>query len=146
MVRQATANDLDQLSVLFDGYRVFYRKTSDLSAARAFLAERIALKDSKIYVFEEEGQLSGFVQLYPLFSSTRMKKLWLLNDLYVDASQRGKGVSLKLIDEAKKLAYDTNACGVMLETEITNQIGNKLYPRTGFELNQSSNFYEWSVE
>ena len=146
-IREVRSWDIDQVTVLFDNYRVFYRKESDVESARQFLSERIENGDSRIYVCEnEENKLTGFVQLYPLFSSTRMRKLWLLNDLYVDVSSRGQGISLKLIERAKELVKETKAQGMFLETEITNDIGNSLYPRTGFKLNESSNFYEWSVE
>src|SRR5581483_10947029 len=37
-VTQATLDDLDALAPLFDGYRVFYRRASDLPAAREFPA------------------------------------------------------------------------------------------------------------
>ena len=81
---QATSQHIDQVVDLFDAYRVWYRKPSDKAAAKAFLLERIYAKESIIFVCEnEEKQLVGFTQLYPLFSSTRMKRLWLLNDLFV---------------------------------------------------------------
>jgi len=35
---------------------------------------------------------------------------------------------------------------MFLETEKPNLIGNKLYPKTGFELNEGSNFYEWNTK
>jgi len=75
-----------------------------------------------------------------------MGKLWLLNDLFVNPSFRGKGVSIGLIEKAKELVRDTNACGMFLETEKSNIVGNNLYPKTGFELNEGSNFYEWNVQ
>lgn len=146
-IREANINDLEPLAVLFDGYRIFYRKEPNLEGARQFLTERLDDGDSKIYVSEnQEGSLVGFVQLYPLFSSTRMEKLWLLNDLFVSPSSRGKGISLKLIEKAKELVLQSSACAMFLETEKTNQIGNNLYPKAGFELNESSNFYEWSIK
>lgn len=143
-VREAKKSDLDQLSALFDGYRVFYRKDSDKEKAKEFLSERLQNNDSEIYVYESnEGKLAGFVQLYPLFSSTRMRKLWLLNDLFVSPDFRGQGVSVKLIERAKQLVADSSAFGMFLETEKTNLIGNNLYPRTGFKLNEESHYYEW---
>ena len=144
--KKASFSDLDQLSTLFDGYRVFYRKESNVNAAEEFLKARLEQKDSVIFVAEENEQLLGFTQLYPLFSSTRMKKLWLLNDLYVASAHRGKGISKGLIDQAKALVKESGACGMFLETEISNEIGNALYPRTGFSLNEGSNFYDWNVE
>jgi GNAT superfamily N-acetyltransferase len=91
------------------------------------------------------GDLAGFVQLYPLFSSTRMKKLWLLNDLFVQEEYRGKGYSLALIEKSKKLCEETGACGLMLETHKENIIGNKLYERTGFSLDAEHNYYSWNT-
>ena len=145
--RKAGIEDVESLAVLFDMYRVFYRKESDIVGARAFLSERISNSDSILYVAEySENKLVGFVQLYPLFSSTRMKRLWLLNDLFVHSDFRNQGVSIGLIDQAKALVLETNACGMFLETERTNVVGNNLYPKTGFSLNEASNYYEWSPE
>lgn len=145
--RKAQNKDLDYVSELFDKYRVFYRKESDIQGAKVFLAERMSSDDSEIFVAENtESQLVGFVQLYPLFSSTRMEKLWLLNDLFVDPDNRGKGVSIGLINKAKELVQMSDACGMFLETEKSNLIGNNLYPKTGFELNKGANFYEWRIK
>lgn len=143
--RKATFEDLPQLAELFDQYRVFYHKESDIPAAESFLKERIENADSEIFVAENDGQLVGFVQLYPLFSSTRMKRYWLLNDLFVNENYRGKGFSKGLIEEAKELAKLTNSAGILLETGKSNDIGNKLYPSCGFELYDEVNFYEWKI-
>ncbi|WP_434037406.1 GNAT family N-acetyltransferase [Formosa sp. 4Alg 33] len=143
--RNAVENDLKSVAVLFDAYRVFYNKETDVKSAVTFLSERLKHRDSEIFVAEnEKGQLVGFVQLYPLFSSTRMEKLWLLNDLFVTPDFRGKGVSVKLIEIAKNLVRETHACGMFLETSKSNIVGNKLYPKTGFKLNEDSNYYEWN--
>lgn len=144
--RKANLNDVHELSILFDGYRVFYHKEKDKESAAIFLTERIQNKDSQIFVTESDGKLTGFVQLYPIFSSTRMKKYWLLNDLYVNEKFRGKGFSKQLIEGAKNLCRETSACGMLLETGKNNDIGNQLYPSCGFELYDSVNFYEWSTE
>jgi len=146
IVRSVNIEDVAQLSTLFDAYRVFYQKKTDLKAASNFLKERINNKDSELFVCEnEENILVAFVQLYPLFSSTKMKKLWLLNDLYVEKHCRGKGISVLLIDSAKALVKATNACGMFLETSKTNLVGNNLYSKTGFTLNNEANYYEWLI-
>lgn len=143
IIRAEMAN-LDQIIKLFDAYRVWYRKESNKEMAREFLTERIKNKESIIYACEnEEGKLVGFTQLYPIFSSVRMKRMWLLNDLFVDPDFRGQGISKMLINQAKDLCNKTNACGVLLETEPSNDIGNNLYPATGFEL-EENNFYFWT--
>ena len=105
------------------------------------------MKESVIFIAEsEQNELTGFVQLYPIFSSTRMKRLWLLNDLYVNDRFRSQNISIQLIDAAKKLAVETDSAGLILETAKSNKIGNNLYPRTNFELDFDHNYYSWSPE
>jgi GNAT superfamily N-acetyltransferase len=144
-VRKATLDDLQPLTQLFNAYRVFYGKDEDLNGAEKFISDRLKQNDSVIFVADDNTTLKGFVQLYPLFSSTRMKKLWLLNDLFVDNQFRGQGISIALIDQSKQLCRDTGACGMYLETAKSNTIGNQLYPRAGFTLNSDHNFYDWDV-
>ena len=74
MTKQATINNLEELAPLFDAYRQFYDKKSDIKAAEKFLEARIVNDESVIYLaFNEDEKAVGFVQLYPSFSSTRMK-------------------------------------------------------------------------
>ncbi len=144
-IRKAETHDIDALTQLFDAYRVFYEKESDLPAAKTFLLERIKNNDSEIFIaFNAENIAMGFVQLYPLFSSTRMKRLWLLNDLYVQPGYRGKKVSVALIEKAKEVSRNSKAAGLMLETAKSNLIGNSLYVATDFVLDEEHNYYSWS--
>lgn len=145
-IKKAELSHLESLNELFDQYRRFYKKTSDLDASRAFLKERIEKNESEIFMAWEGENATGFVQLFPLFSSTRMARYWLLNDLFVAPEHRGKGVSKALIERAKTLCRETNACGMYLETGKDNDIGNQLYPATDFKLMDSVNFYEWTEE
>lgn len=142
-IKQAHSSHLNALARLFDGYRVFYKKESNLDAAKRFLNERMQQKESMIFVALLEEQLVGFTQLYPLFSSTNMTKLWLLNDLYVEPKQRGKHISKGLIKAAQEHCKLTKANGISLETEKNNVPGNALYPKMGFALDQEHNFYFW---
>lgn len=141
--REAVIEDLDLIVELFDKYRVFYGKESNKSEAEKFISERLKLKESKVFVAEAENELVGFVQLYPIFSSTNMQRLWLLNDLFVDQVHRGKGISKQLIERSKIMCAETDACGLILETDKTNMVGNKLYPSAGFSLDKTHNFYFW---
>lgn len=143
-IRKATLEDLKLVVELFDKYRVFYEKESDKRKAEEFISERLKLNDSEIFIAENDNKSTiGFVQLYPIFSSTRMQRLWLLNDLFVDNEHRGKGVSKQLIETAKELCKQTNSCGLILETAKTNIVGNELYPKVGFSLDNDHNYYSW---
>jgi GNAT superfamily N-acetyltransferase len=143
-IRKAQNSDIDQLALLFDAYRVFYEKSSDINGAKKFLSDRITANESEIVVAENpENKLVGFVQLYPIFSSTRMKRLWLLNDLYVSENHRGQGISKLLMEHAQDFAKETQSAGLILETAKTNTIGNQLYPLMGFILDTEHNYYSW---
>src|SRR4051812_32939235 len=68
-VRRATAGDVARVAPLFDAYRVFYGRPSDLDAARGFLARRIERDDSVVLIARAEpssddGEVAGFAQLY----------------------------------------------------------------------------------
>lgn len=143
-VREAGLEDLDVLTDLFEAYRVWYQKEPNRAAARDFLRERIERSESVIYLAIADDKVVGFTQLYPLFSSTRMKRVWLLNDLFVQDSYRGKGISRLLLERAKELARQTGACEIMLETAKTNTVGNQLYPSAGFALGNDFNWYHWN--
>ncbi len=83
-VRQATIGDLELLVPLFDAYRQFYRKASDMALARQFLLERFQHNQSVIFLaLQQDGAALGFTQLYPSFSSTAAARIFILNDLFV---------------------------------------------------------------
>lgn len=141
---QATINEIGSLAKLFDEYRVFYGKDSDIESAKKFLSERISNNESVAFIaMNDNGSAMGFTHLYPLFSSTRMSKLWLLNDLYVNSNYRKLGVGEALIERAKQLAKDTNARGLMLETASDNFPAQKLYEKTGWEKDNDHYYYSW---
>lgn len=145
LVRKAGPHDLDTVAGLFNRYRMWYGKDSDLPGVKKFLDARQQQNESVIFVAEDEGVIVAFTQLYPLFSSTRMKRLWLLNDLFVAEEHRGRGHSKALLERAKAFCVETEACGFMLETAKSNDVGNALYPAVGMQLNTEFNFYYWNV-
>ena len=51
--RKATLEDLPQLVNLFDQYRTWYHKESDIEGAENFLKERLENQDSEIFLAEE---------------------------------------------------------------------------------------------
>ena len=142
-IQRAQEAHLDDLAQLFDAYRVFYKKESDLAGAKLFLSDRMQQKESIIFVALLDKEVVGFTQLYPLFSSTNMAALWLLNDLYVAKEHRGKHISKGLIKAAQEHCKITKANGISLETEKNNVPGNALYPKMGFALDQEHNYYFW---
>ena len=129
----ATLDHLEQLAPLFDAYRVFYEQTSDLEAATAVLRERFLLRENVVFLALEGDTALGFTLLYPSFSSVSIKRMWILNDLYVVPEARGQRVGEALIGAAVELALASGAVGVQLETAHSNLSGQKLYERLGFQ-------------
>lgn len=142
-IKRGHQGHLNELEHLLDAYRMFYKKESNLEGAKHFLSERMQQKESIIFVALMEEKLVGFTQLYPLFSSTNMMPIWLLNDLFVAKEHRGKQISKGLVKAAQEHCKITKANGISLETEKNNIPGNALYPKMGFTLDQEHNFYYW---
>src|SRR5258708_5714550 len=79
---RATIEDLPRIVPLFDGYRQFYKYTSDLEGAHRFLSAHFTENSSVIFLAfrtDAEGKrhACGFTQLYPSFSSGAMRRLWI---------------------------------------------------------------------
>lgn len=87
----ATPADVGEIAPLFDAYRQFYQKPSDVEAARRFLFARLSKNESVLFLARHEGRVVGFVQLYPVFSSIGLTRQWILNDLYVAPEARKLG-------------------------------------------------------
>ena len=131
-IRRAKKKDIETLSVLFDKYRIFYKQQSDMSNAKAFLKKRMKRKESVIFVAEERKELLGFTQLFPIFSSVSMKRTWLLNDLYVNETARGKGAATALLNAAKEFGKETESKWLLLQTAADNFTAQKVYEKNGW--------------
>ena len=145
-ILKATMSDLNDVSVLFNDYRIFYGQSSDLEGATSFLKERMEQNESTIFLAKsKDGLPAGFVQLYPIFSSVGMKRKWLLNDLFVAEEYRRHGVGKALMNQAKEFAVETNTAGILLETSKDNVKAQALYESAGYEKEDTVYFYNLSL-
>ncbi|MFF2877980.1 GNAT family N-acetyltransferase [Gottfriedia sp. NPDC057991] len=145
-VVRAKSEHISEVANLFDQYRMFYKQESNLNGAIDFITERINNKDSVIFLVKEENQSLGFTQLYPSFSSVSMKKLWILNDLYVTETARQKGVAQMLLNAAKKFAIESNAKALDLQTAIDNKSAQALYEKNGYQVDKEFLSYSLNLE
>lgn len=145
-IKRAMISDLDDVSFLFNEYRIFYGQPSDLEGAKKFIKERMELQGSIIFLAKnKDGLPAGFVQLYPIFTSVGMKRKWLLNDLFVAKESRRHGVGKALMNQAKEFALETKAAGILLETTKDNVNAQALYESAGYEKENSVYFYNLSL-
>ena len=142
-IRSAELNDVDIIAPLFDAYRMFYNQQSSLNDAMEFLKQRLIKNESVIFLAFYENKAVGFTQLYPLFSSVSLKKLWLLNDLFVDEGYRKSGAATALLEQAKAYAQSTGAKGLLLETSNDNLPAQNLYEKNGW-VKEENFFYEFT--
>jgi ribosomal protein S18 acetylase RimI-like enzyme len=143
-VRQASVHDLDIVVPLFDAYRQFYRQPADEPRARDFLAERFRHHESIIFLAVDDRDTAvGFTQLYPLFSSVRANRKYLLNDLYVVADARRSGAARQLLAAAAQFARTNGASSLSLSTAIDNLPAQQLYESLGWK--RDSGFYEYNL-
>lgn len=140
---EAHTAHLEWLVPLFDAYRAFYNQPSDPAGCREFLRDRITNHDSVIYLALSAGAPAGFTQLYPSFSSTSMRRIWILNDLFVSPAFRRTGAAQALIGRARQLALDTGAARVVLATRIDNTAAQQLYRKLGFV--RDAEFYHYAL-
>ncbi|HSW12327.1 MAG TPA: GNAT family N-acetyltransferase [Solimonas sp.] len=146
-IRQATVEDLDQLVPLFDGYRQFYGQASDPVLARAFLLDRFRHQQSVVFMaFDTAGAACGFTQLYPSFSSVRMSRSYILNDLFVLPAARRQRVAALLLAQAAQFGRAVGAVRLTLATALDNAPAQRLYEAEGWKRDETFCYYNLTLQ
>lgn len=144
---KAENKHLEELGRLFNLYRIFYQEEDDLEKASKYISSRFNDGDSMIFVAEEgDTKLAGFVQLYPSFCSVSAVPILILYDLFVDHSQRSKGIGRLLMNAARDFAKENGYGRLELSTAKDNRIGQSLYESLGYELDQEFLHYSLDVD
>ena len=141
---KAKKEDIPKIAPLLDHYRVFYKQTSDLSAATKFLEERFTNDECVILLAFFNNEAVGFTQLYTTFSSVTLQSVYILNDLFVASEFRGKGIGEELLLFAKKHCLQANFKGLALETAIDNP-AKRLYEKLGWKKDEHCFHYFWAA-
>ena len=149
-IKRLTSRDSDLVIGLFDKYRVFYKQSSDIALAKSFIQSRLDNNESIIFVAlagdDSTVIPAGFTQLYPIYSSVRAVKNWLLNDLYVDTTYRKQGIGESLIKTAMDFARAEGSTFVELSTAIDNFSAQRLYEAIGFRKQMpDTGFYTYRI-
>ena len=143
-IRQASVADIALLVPLFDAYRMFYGKCSDVAVAHSFLLERFEHNQSVLFIaLQTTGEAVGFTQLYPSFSSVSTARTFILNDLYVAPEARRCGVAVKLLEAAANYGRAIGAIRLSLSTAIDNETAQALYVSQDWV--RDTKFYAYSL-
>ncbi|MEW6306348.1 MAG: GNAT family N-acetyltransferase, partial [Verrucomicrobiota bacterium] len=145
-VVQAELKHLELLVPLLDAYRVFYSQASDAGGAESFLDERLENQDSVILIALAEGKEAvGFIQLYPSFTSIRMRPIWIINDLYVVPGARRQGVARQLMQAARDVAARTRASSLEFVVGRENTGAKALYESLGCKPDAAFDHYHLDI-
>lgn len=144
-IRQATVSDLDALVCLFDDYRQFYGRTSEVPAVRQFLLERFNNGESTAFIAHMHEKPAGFAQLYPSFSSVSMARTFILNDLFVMPTARRLGLASTLLQKVAEYTKQHGAIHLTLSTAITNESAQALYESQGWQKDEQFFVYHFAI-
>ena len=109
---------------------------SERYPSREELERVIKSEDTLVFVAEENDEILGTVTLalYRIPSGT---KAWI-EDVVVDESARGKGVSVDLMKHALDAARNIGVEKVDLTSQPFRVAANNLYVKLGFELRETN--------
>jgi GNAT superfamily N-acetyltransferase len=138
--------DLADLAPLFDAYRAFFAGSHGAAESERFLAERLARKDSVVFLARGPERVEGFIQLYPLWSSWYCRRIWFLSDLYVSEASRQRGLGRRLVESALAHAQATNASSVMVELPHREPHLKAFYARLGFHQDEVFDLARYQLE
>ena len=141
----ARTKDAAHVAILFDAYRQFYNKPSDINSSYTYILQRLKNLESIIFLaWNDQSEAIGFCQLYPTFCSLALSKTYILHDLFVWPSFRKQEIGKRLICAATKHAKDSGIVRVDLLTAKTNIIAQSLYSSLGWK--QDNEYYLYAFE
>jgi len=139
-------HDLGDLLPLFRAYCEFYgADPADddlLVLCRALIADP-EREGVQLVARDGDGDAVGFATIYWMWSSTRGKRVALMNDLYVAPQARGSGLADDLIADCARRGRDHGAAILEWETAPDNERAQKVYARTGAP---RSTWYAYDLE
>ena len=144
-IRQAVLSDVDQLTPLFDAYRTFFAGSTDIRS-KAFLSDRLA-HDQAVFFMSFDGEhATGFLTLYPLYSSWYATTIWFLSDLYVEEPHREKKIGRQLVAAAQSFAKERGSRSMMVEIPHREPHLVKFYQSLKFEKDKDFNLYRFYLK
>ena len=145
-IKIAQPDDFEKIGEVFDLYRQFYKKESNLEACKSYIKERLSNNEAQIFYIENEKECMGMTQLYTTFDSLELSKKIILYDLYVRSEYRRKGVGHLLMNAAKDYAKKNNITSIELSTAITNTTAQSLYESLGYKRDEEYFDYYFVID
>lgn len=144
IIKQATIEDLPSIVPVFDSYRRYFKQQSNPEKVEKFLFEKFEQLQSIIFIAKYESQVIGFAQLYPIFSSLSLERVWLLNDFFISEEYRHHGIGKQLFSKVKNFSLLTKSKGIELSVEHINGKAWSFWEKQGFILDDKFRYYSYT--
>ncbi|WHY01446.1 GNAT family N-acetyltransferase [Neobacillus sp. DY30] len=144
-ISQAAIQDLSKLVPIFDDYREYFKQQKDPAQVEQFLFEKFEHLESVIFIAQVQEEVVGFAQLYPVFSSLTLQRVWLLNDFFITERNRGSGVGTQLFEKVKEFTQLTKSKGIELSVEHTNKKAWAFWEKQGFKMDEDFRYYFYKL-
>jgi ribosomal protein S18 acetylase RimI-like enzyme len=128
-------DDLGDLLPLMRGYSDFYEVDPPdqalLALSLALIADPQREGIQLIARDADDRTALGFATLYWMWSTSRAARIGVMNDLFVDAAARRRGVGEALIAACLELVRQRGAVSLQWQTALDNHTAQALYERVG---------------
>ncbi|MEM8722111.1 MAG: GNAT family N-acetyltransferase [Cyanobacteria bacterium P01_G01_bin.39] len=135
-IRQATAEDVDQIFGLIEALAVYENLTHQVTGTIKDLQEH--LFGSQIYaeaiVAELESKIVGFALFFPSYSTFLTKPGIYLEDLFVMPEYRGQGIGTALLSYLGELAVARNVGRLEWSVLDWNESAIAFYEKMGADV------------
>ena len=133
-IRPLLRGDYSQWRVLWDGYNAFYGREGPTALPQEITQstwERFfeAAEPVHALVAESEGQIVGLVHYIYHRSTTRLRDICYLQDLFTLSQRRGRGIGRALIEAVYAAARAAGCSRVYWQTQAGNHAGRQLYDK-----------------
>jgi GNAT superfamily N-acetyltransferase len=134
-IAPVAVEEFEQLLPLIAAYQRFYEAAEiDEERNRAFFRRFLGpSEDGLLLGARREGRFAGYACLYWHFSSLEAVETLLMNDLFVVAEERGRGVGRALIEASAEVARERGVPLVEWSTAPDNETAQRLYDSMGAE-------------
>ncbi len=128
-IRAVAPEEYEELLPMIAAYQRFY-EAPDIDEARNREFFRRFLAPSEVGMLlaaREDGRLVGYACLYWHFTSVDARETVLMNDLFTDPDERGRGIGRALIEASAEIARERGAAHLQWATAPDNHTAQRLY-------------------
>jgi GNAT superfamily N-acetyltransferase len=134
IIRPVERSDYDQWLPLWEGYNTFYERSGPTALPKEITRttwDRFFDESEPVFalVAEMDGKLVGLTHYLFHRSTTQIKPVCYLQDLFTDSAVRGKGIGRALINGVYERAQLAGSSRVYWLTHNTNSTAMMLYDK-----------------